>query len=152
MDKTLRVQKQVFDISEFENVTLAKEVPFTPVASVTDALKALGNDNAKLLEVINAGLESEVRENARMNSEGWRTFIEGTKDLNGPFEGTAADKDDVDANVLTLAKTLYGYNKDLTKEAKRAAKDKAMELIKTTPAIRDGLVANALAKSKEPGQ
>lgn len=153
--KTLRVQKQVFDIGKFEDVTLVKDVAFTKVASVTDALAALGNDNAKLLEIIQVGMEAEARENARVDPSGWHSFKldetgEPTKELNGAFEGQTADRGDVDANVLTLAKTIFGYNKGMTPEQKRDAKDKAMNLIKNTAAIRDGLVANALAKSKEP--
>jgi len=138
----LRIQKGVFDLDAFESVTLVKEVEFAPVESTEAALARLGNDAAKFLAIINEGLEAETRRIAREDTSDWRTLTDDDE-INGAFEGTMADEKAVNALVLTLAKTTFGYSKDADKGIKKAAKQMAMELIAATPVIKEGLRKSA---------
>jgi hypothetical protein len=54
-----------------------------------------------------------------------------------------ADITKVNALVLTLAKTVFGYSKDLDKTAKAKSKTAAMDMIKGNAAIKSGLAASA---------
>ena len=142
-----RVQKTVFDLDSFDEVTLVKEFEYAPVETIEDALARLGNDSAKLLEVLNDGLREEVRAQIRETSTGWHTFDdEKPEEINGEFAGTVADPKSVNALVLTLAKTVFGFSKDLTKEQKRSAKESAVDMIRSNDAIKAGLRKSAVAK------
>jgi hypothetical protein len=44
---------------------------------------------------------------------------------------------------LTLAKTVFGYDKDKPVAEKRAAKESAMEMIKSSEQMKQGLVNTA---------
>lgn len=141
--KVLMVRKQVFDIDEFDNMTLVQEVPAPSITSLQDALAAVGNDESKLIELLKIGFEDKLREETRAKSEGWHTFKknadgEDTIEINGPYTGTAADDSRVTALVLSMAKNMYA---NLYATDRKAAKDKARELIKNTPAIRQDLVS-----------
>ena len=139
----------VFDIDTFEDVKLVKAVPdFIPAENTTEVLARVGNDSAKMLELLNAGLKSAERAAVENDGQPWHTFVldaegEPTNEVNGPFTGTPADSDKVNALVLTLAKTVFGYAKSMPKPEKAAAKVSAMEMIKTTPAIKTGLQKSA---------
>ena len=143
-----QVQRTIFDLDSFEEVTLVKTIEFEPVASVQDALVALGNDSAKLLEVINDGLLAEKRRIAGGEAGDWHTFTD-EGEVNGPFTGTPANMKAVNALTLTLAKTVYGFNGDMTKDQKRTAKESARAMIASTPAIREGLKKTAALTSEE---
>jgi hypothetical protein len=142
---TERVQRSAFDLDSFSEVLLVKEFEFTPVGSTDEALAKLGNDSKRLLEVINNGLKSEIRNEVAEDPDGWRTF-DDEGELNGAFSGTLADMKAVNNLVLTLAKTVFGYSKDLDKDQKRAAKDAAMAMIQNTEAIKAGLKKSAARK------
>jgi hypothetical protein len=142
---TERVQRSAFDLDSFSEILLGKEFEFTPVTSQEEALQALGNDSKRLLEVINNGLKSEIRNQVAEDPDGWHVF-DDEGELNGPFTGTLADMKAVNNLILTLSKTVFGYSKDLSKDQKRAAKDAAMEMIKNTEAIKAGLKKSAARK------
>lgn len=140
-NNTYPVQKTVFDLDSFDEVTLVKDYTFEPVTSVQDAAARLGNDSAKLLAVINDGLRAETSRTARNSNDGWqREDEEGNRT---PFAGTLANLKLVNQCVLSMAKTVFGFSKDLSPDAKRAAKQSAQDLIKNTPAIREGLQKTA---------
>lgn len=151
--KQLLVQKTVFDMGEFDNVLVGKRVTFTPVDSMEAALASVGNDEAKLVKIVNAGLEKEVRDQAYSSSTDWHNFKEeGTPSLdtlNGPFEGTIADPADVNETVRTLSKTVFGYVPGRFKEGdaqlkvNENAKELAKQMVKNTPGIREGLMRKA---------
>lgn len=144
------ITKTVFDLTSFDEVTLVKVVPdFVPAENSAEVLARVGNDAVKLLALMNAGLKSAERDAVENDSSPWHTFKsdesgEPTKEVNGPFSGVPADSDKVNALKLTLAKTVFGYSKQMTKEEKAAAKTSAIEMIKTTPAIRAGLSKSAV--------
>jgi len=145
--ETIRVQRTVTDLDTFEDVTLVNTATFTPVAGdkfMHDALARLGNDNRKLCDVINDGLRAEAMRDLREVKDGWKQEDEdGTL---SDFSGTPADTKVVNQLVLTLAKTIFGYSKDLAAAAKKAAKESAMSMIKSNDAMKAGLKNSAAAK------
>ena len=144
------ITKTVFDLNTFEEVTLTKNVPdFIPAENTTEVLARIGNDSAKMLELLNAGLKAEEREKVEtdpsipflvpaLNDEGEE--IEGQL---VPFTGAPANKEKVNALKLTLAKTVFGLTKGMTADEKREAKNQALEMIKATPTIKAGLQKSA---------
>lgn len=141
--KMLTVRKQVFDIDLFDNITLVKEVPSPSIGSLQAALAAVGNDESKLVELLDIAFQDKLREEVRGTDTGWHRFKqsadgEDTTEINGEYTGTAADDTRVTALVLSMAKNMYAT---LYATDRKAAKDKARELIKNTPAIRQDLVS-----------
>lgn len=152
MDKeTVQIQKTVFNLDTFDYVTVGKQFDFTPVASWEECLARMGNDANKALQAINDGLRAEAQRVNREDPSGWHSFKEDesgepTGELNGAFNGAIADDVLVNNLVLTLAKTVFGYNKGMTPEQKKAAKDSAREMIKNSEQMRSGLQKSAVAK------
>lgn len=145
--ESIRVQRTVTDLDTFENVTVVNIGTFNPVAGdhfMKDALERLGNDHSKLRDVINDGLRAEAMRELGSHTDGWQ--IEDEDDELKPFSGTMADKKVVNQLVLTLAKTIFGYSKDLAAAAKKAAKESAMSMIKSNDAMKAGLKNSAAAK------
>jgi len=144
--KMLPLQRTGIDLDTMNDVTLVKDVPFTPVKTTQEALERLGHNAAKFLEVINDGLESVARAAAIADPEiPWmQEDEEGNKTA---FTGTLADTKAVNGLVLTLAKTAFNYPKDKNApvEQKRAAKDKAFAFIKANEELRNNLRENASA-------
>lgn len=136
-----KVTRTVFDLDSFEDVTLVKEYVPPTAASVHEALAHLGNNEARLLSIINIGLKEQAASEARKSTDGWLQETEEGEIV--PFSGVQADSKKVNALVLTLAKTVFGFGKDMTKEQKRGAKESAAEMIRTTPAIKEGLRKSA---------
>lgn len=147
--KPLKIQNTFFDLNTFDDVLLVKLVPFVAPTSMEAALAAVGNDQAALLQVIVDGLTERVRAQAKANSEGWMKTDEDGKPTDTPFDGVLADRADVNKTVNVLARTVYGYDKDASKESKEAAKEKAMALVRGSDDIRNGLKARALAASAQ---
>jgi hypothetical protein len=142
-DDLLPVQRSFFDLDSFETVTVQKEFnPPDRPESVEVALSHLGNDANKLLEIIHVGMIAEARRIAAEGDEGW-LLLDDEGNPAGPFTGIRADNKAVNSLRLTLAKTTYGLNKDSTPEQKKAAKQAAMDLIASTPAIKEGLRKSA---------
>jgi len=150
--ESIIIQKTVFDLDTFNEVTLVKASEFTPAADTTEVLARIGNDAVKMLALLNEGLKEETRRNLRAEVSGWHTYEkdaegEDTEKVNGEFAGTVADMGSVNALRLNLAKTVFGLKKNMSVEEKRKAKESAMELIKNTPAIKAGLQASAAKDS-----
>lgn len=146
----IKVQKTQFDLAQFDDVTLVKTGEFEPVTDVQGALARLGGDTAALNAVINAGLKAKAMQALRESADGWHTYKvdaegETTEEVNGPFAGQLADIKVVNGLVLSLSKSVFGFNKDMSKDQKRAAKEQAKEFIKSNPAIREGLAKTAIA-------
>lgn len=136
------VESTIFDLAAFEEVQVGKVIEYVPVTTIDEALAKLGNDSNKLLAVVNDGLLEEAKKNARKDPSGWHTFDDDDK-LNGPFDGQPADMKKVNSLVLTLAKTVFGFSKDLTKDQKRESKESAKSLIQGNEAMRAGLQKSA---------
>lgn len=142
------VEKPVFDLGSFEDVTLVKAFEFMPPADVNEALTRLGGDTAALMAVITSGMLDSYKSTLRKTSDGWHTYEEDadgepTEKINGEFQGQVADSKKVNTLKLSLAKSVFGFEKGMTKEQKRAAKESAVDMIRNTPAIREGLAKTA---------
>ncbi len=135
------VRRSVFDLDSFEDVTLIKSYTAPTVASVQEALAHLGNDSGKLIEIINAGLDKHAEKAASIEPTGW--LQENEEGEPTAFSGTQADNKKVNSLVLTLAKTVFGFEKGMTREQKQAAKQSAGEMIRNTAAIKEGLRKSA---------
>ncbi len=155
--KQAPIQKTIFDLDTMEEILLVKSVPdFKEAENSNEVLARVGNDTAKMLKLLNDGLRLAEREQVATGSDPWHTFVvndegEYTDEVNGPFTGTIADSKAVNALKLTLAKTVFGFNKNMSKDEKATAKDSALEMIKTTPAIKAGLQKSAALKSPTAG-
>src|SRR6266849_1350570 len=150
--KKVPVQKTLFDLDTFAEVTLKKEFEFTPVVTVQEAAARLNNDADRLIKIINDGLISVQRQHENSTPTGWRVLTEDGE-LNGEFSGTPADQDIVNKLVLQLAKTSIGPSMGLdwetaTKDQKKAIREATQEFIKTTPLIRNGLKKSAALKEE----
>lgn len=142
------VQRTVLDLDTFEDVTLQKEFDFSPVSNVEEAAARLGNDANKLLKVINDGLLAETRREVAKATDGWKV-LEDDGTATEDFKGTPANSKIVNGCVLNLAKTVFGFSKDMTPEQKKAAKVQARELVKSTPPILNGLKKSAALDAEE---
>lgn len=146
--KEIRVGKTVFDLDSRGEVDVVKVGTFTPVATMHEFTARLGNDSAKILAVVNDGLEAYEREQIAANNElPWS--IEDEEGKLTPFSGTLLSEEkskQLSANVLSMAKMLFGYAKDMVtgdatknREAKREAKAKAAEMLLANPAVIEAL-------------
>ena len=139
--ETLKIQRTVFDLSSFDDVKLVKEVPApVKVASVEEALAAVGNDTAKLLAVINDGLVSDLREREYNSIAGFLVVDSESGDATETeYSGTFADEKKgkaINLMLLSMAKAFSGGMWDSsTREQKKAWKDAALTAVKATPAI-----------------
>lgn len=150
----IKVQKSLTDLSTLDDVLLVKVGQFIPVSDPSEALARLGGDNAALAEVLNDGLKARAMQELRGNASGWHTFKldsdgEPTNEVNGPFEGQVGDSGKINALVSQIAKSVYGYEKGLSKEAKAAAKESARNFIKGNESIRAGLSKTAALTGDE---
>lgn len=140
--KAVRVQKSIFDLDSFQEVTIVKTGSFTPVENTQEALARVQNDTAKFLELVNEGLRAEYQRDLREQAGDWHTLTD-ENEVNGVFAGTIADPKAVGALVLNLAKTVFGYSKDLDAAGKAKSKESAMTFIQGNDAIREGLKKSA---------
>lgn len=146
--KVAPITRTVLNLDDFENVLIVKSPPpMVEVTSIEELQERLGNDTAKLLKVINDGLEDAYRKAFEENEqEPWHEWDDEKDEPNGVFSGTIAEPKAVNSLVLTLAKTVFGFAKDMTKDQKKAAKASAMEMIKANDAIKQGLQKSAAKK------
>lgn len=146
--KVAPITRTILNLDTFENVTIVKvPPPMVEVSSVEELLERVNHDSTKLLQILNDGLEDAYRKAFEENpNEPWHEFDE-EGEVNGVFEGTQAEPKAVNSLVLTLAKTVFGFVKEMTKEQKKAAKAAATEMIKANEAIKDGLRKSAAKKT-----
>jgi hypothetical protein len=134
------ITKTVFDLASFSDVLLTKD--FTgpaAVTSFTEALMAVGNDNAELLEVINQGLQDRARQLAAADMTGFKQIGEDGEPASEDYTGKYADGKKIkliNAAVLNLAKMFSGGNWDsCSKEQKRAHRTSATDMLRSNPAM-----------------
>lgn len=145
--KEIRTTKSVFDLDSKSEVTVVKVGQFLPVANMQDFVSRLGNDATKILAIVNDGLESHERNALATNeSVAWQVEDENEagETVLAPFSGTLLSEEkskQLSANVLNMAKMLFGYAKDMVggRDAKKAAKAKAQEMLLGNPAVIEAL-------------
>ena len=143
------ITKSGIALPAFETVTLYKDVPNVPsVTSMSDALDRVGNDEAKLLKIIEAGLQEESEQSARASAEGW-TDAEGKV-----FDAPLVNSEDLNPIVLQFAKLNYDYDVHQANgnaDGKREAKKQAIEDIKGMPKVLEGLTRKATQRMTAKG-
>jgi hypothetical protein len=141
----IRRQQGGLDLSTFEEVTLVKVGTFVPVTTLEEAKTRVGGDTDKFLSIINEGLEAEAGRAMKDNSTiPWQ--IEDEEGNLTPFSGMLADAKTVGGLVLNMAKSIFGYSKDSTPEARKAAKQAAKDLIRGNETMKAGLIKNAVSQ------
>lgn len=135
---TKPVTRTVFDLMSFDNVRLTKvmTLPAKPT-SVQEALEAVGNDPAKLLDVIYSGLVTDATNREYEDITGFLVIDDETGKPGEPYTGKFADEeisDKINAAVLALAK-IQGYDKSLPKEKKTELKETARNFLRSNPAM-----------------
>jgi hypothetical protein len=152
--KAVPVQKTFFDLDTLQDVTVRKTfVPSAPVTSLVGAAARLGNDQARLLEIVNAGLVSEEAAAVRANPDGWY-LVEGAKMTDKPFTGTPANSKIANPMILTYMKYTVAPSlglkwEDANAEQKKAIREATIKFIQDTPIIREGLKISAALKGDE---
>jgi hypothetical protein len=141
--KPIKVQKSVFDLDSKEDVTLQKVGNCPPVATMHELNERLAHDSATILWVMNKGLEAHFRETLEADETVPWQLLDGEGNL-VPFSGTTLSEEksaQLAANVLSMAKMLFGYSKDMVggKDAKRKAKDDAQAMLLSNPAVIEAL-------------
>lgn len=107
---------------------------------MAEALDRVGNDEAKLLKIIHAGLQEEAEQSARQSAEGW------TDENDQPVTTPLVNGEDLNPIVLQFAKLNYDYDihqANGNADGKRAAKKAAIEDIKGMPKVLEGLTRKA---------
>ncbi|MDE2439345.1 MAG: hypothetical protein KGN01_08205 [Patescibacteria group bacterium] len=142
------LSKNVFDLNTFDTVKIGVEfTPPTAFSSMDEALAYYGNDESKILAALNddrlAALKTAALDQPISAFHSFADDEETT--LNGPANVQPAHDDTVNNFVLNLAKQQFGFSKEMTREQKRAAKEKAVSFIKSNDAIKAGLVAMSAA-------
>ena len=141
----IRVTQTGFDLASLEDIQTVKVGIFTPVLNMQEFVERLSNDAAKILSIVNAGLQDYTRQQlAADTSVAWQT--ESEDGVLTPFTGNLLSEDkskQLAANVLNMAKMVFGYAKDMAggKEAKRAAKEKAQAMLLANPQVVESLKA-----------
>ena len=147
--ETRKPQKSLFDLDSMSTVVLYKPYEFHPVADVKSAQERIGHDTAKLIEIINRGLQSFEDDRIKADqSIPWMT--EDEEGNLAEFQGTPADDKAVNGLVLNMAKASFGYLQAKGADAKRAAKQAALDFIKSQPVLIAGMKAQL--ESAEAGE
>src|ERR1035437_1125296 len=148
----LEVTKVVFDLDSKGEVTVRKVGDFTPVENMEQFVQRLNSDAALILRLANKALENYTEDQLSADSNvPWQQVEE---DENGnetlvPFSGTLLSPEKskgLNATVINLAKVIFGYAKQMiptdavaNREAKKAAKQSALNMILSNPAAIEGL-------------
>src|SRR5579872_3939957 len=99
--------KSGIDLGSFEKVELFKKYPKpSPVTSVTDALARLGNDQTKLLSILDQGLQAEAARVARTEDSGWLTYDENGAETSTLYDGTLVSNEILNPTVLNFARLM----------------------------------------------
>lgn len=136
VDNKIPVGANLFDLTKFERVSVEKEIEFIPSKTMADALAKVGNDESKLLEVIQAGERRTAINEARkslysdnlVSPKAVSAFVNGFKPLYS-FKQLGV-KDDKEGRAAQRA-AIYGF-------------------IRTNPAILEAIRSAAIALSNLP--
>lgn len=154
--ETLKGQKSVTDLETMDEVTLIKTLEYSPVTTAEEALARVGNDTSKFLAIINSGLKDETR-NAMMQDPNHPAFVvdEDGKVSDTPYTGTPAPSEIVNGLVRQLAISIFGYqsvergtpaaDKEALKASNKVARENAVNMIKSTPVMLEGIKKQATA-------
>ena len=149
VDNIKRIQKTVFDIGTFKNVTLYKDVeqPKRP-ANMKEAQEMVGGSTEALLSLIHTGLVAKANEDAQKDIAGFHYCkadypLDPNKrpSLDEPYTGAYADGDKkatINLAILGMAK-MMGYAPGNSPEVNDAAREQAMNIIRANPVMLKSL-------------
>lgn len=133
---SIKIQQTVLN-GNLDDVTIGKEVPFTPASSAQEVLGLIGDNQEVFLKLLNDGLKEHVRENAKNDASGWFLMEEGeiTEQIAQNIS-TVSDPSAVKKTINTLAQSGAGEKwKVYTPEQKSLARQAVKDLAKANPAI-----------------
>ena len=135
-----RVEK-IFDLDSKETVEVFKTGQFVPVEDAKQAMERVQHNTAAFLEILNDGLQEHFKKQLKGDSGvGYSTEDEEGKVE--AFTGTPISEEkskQLSANVLNMAKMLFGYAKGQPREQKSAAKEKAQAMLLENPQVIEAL-------------
>jgi hypothetical protein len=149
VDNVKRIQKTVFDLGTFKNVTLYKDVeqPKKP-ADLREAQAMVGGSTEALLNLIYTGLVAKTNEDAQKVIDGFHFCtadypLDPNKRpaLEGEYKGNYAEgekKAMINAAVLSMAK-MMGYATGNSAEVNEKYREQAMEIIRANPVMLKSL-------------
>jgi hypothetical protein len=149
VDNVKRIQKTVFDLGTFKNVTLYKDVeqPKKP-ADLKEAQQMVGGSTEALLNLIYTGLVAKTNEDAQKVIDGFHYCtadypLDPNKRpaLEGEYTGNYAEgekKAMINAAVLSMAK-MMGYASGNSAEVNDKYREQAMEIIRANPVMLKSL-------------
>jgi len=143
----LTVTSSVFDLDTMDEISLIKVKDFTPAQSAKEAMDRLEGNADLFLAVINEGLATQEKRALKNDTTPWQVLDEDGKPT-GPFQGTPANAKAVNGLVLSLAKNVFGYAKEQPIEQKRAAKESALDMIRSNEVMKNGLKRSAAADTE----
>lgn len=138
--QVLETQSNVFDLDSRDYVTVVKRGTFTPPADAKEVMARIGNDSAKFLNILTNGLKDYEKSQLRDSEAPWMQEDEEGNLV--PFTGTTISEEkgkQLAANVLNMAKMLFGYSKQMDRDEKRDAKSKAQDMLLSQPAVLEAL-------------
>ena len=159
--KTIEINRTRFDLDSKGDVSLRKVGQFKPVADMSEFVARLGNDSAKILEIVNDGLENfATKQLAADETAPWYLLGEDgeivTDENKQPvvFAGTTLSEErakQFNAMVLLNAKLMFGYpdsklpknaSKDqveANRKLKETARQAALDMMLSNPAVVEAL-------------
>lgn len=150
-------QQTITDLQSFEQITVAKPVEFTPVTTAAEALARLSGNHEMFIGLLNAGLAAQTRNESKNDPNGWYIVPEGSQsatldyDKAESFKGVLGDKELFNAGILNMAKSFFGYSKELSAEDKAKTKQQAIDMVKGNVVLLAGVQKNwALKPSADP--
>jgi hypothetical protein len=143
------VQSSIFDLNTFAEVKLGREFNPSPAfTSLQEAMAFYGNDEAKMLKALNddkLAVEESAARKIPLTDDGWLVLDEEEKLTAEKFAGTPVNEKVLNDLILNLAKQHFGFEKNISIEAKRIAKSKAIDFVKATPELIAYLKVMAIA-------
>lgn len=135
--------------ADLDDVLILKEFTFTPVSDPSEASARIGNDPAKFLKVLNAGLRSLERETLSESNEGWFAAGEDGKITASAVSGeSAGDPTAIAAIINNFAKVSTPNWASLNAAQKNEKRDLVRKLLKENKPMLDMLKASASSSSE----
>lgn len=134
--------KEVFDFNTFENVRVGTQfTPSAPITNTAEALAYLGNDESKLVALINAAKEKAEEKEALSRPFSEFHFFVDPEDESKGLESAPAEVEQVDEETynkveLDIARNAHGFARGKGSENNQAARAAARKQIKETPEIK----------------
>lgn len=128
--RTLTFKKRVFDLDKFERVTLEGKVEYKSVTSLPEAIERIGNDQARLIELLDAALAREAKREAKKNMV---------------TNGNVGNATVVTGFVNTFSQMApFNVMPETTPEERQAKRQAIYAFIKGIPQIMDGIRSAAV--------